>query len=95
VEALVGIMTMMKGHANLPQVVRTLDATRGFAHSLHGGQQQGDQHSDDRDDDEQLDQGEASTRMAERRAASPSLPVVGAKAHDVDSSRLPLAYQLM
>ncbi len=50
---------------DLLEVVHALDAPRGFAGRLHGGQKQGDEDGNDGDDHQQLDQGE-STMMGTR-----------------------------
>src|SRR5262249_17862724 len=44
--------------------VDTLGAAGGLARRLHGGEQESDQHGDDRDDDQQLDQCEAGPEMS-------------------------------
>ena len=54
-------LVVVQPQADLLEVVGALDAARGLAGRLHGGQQQGDQHRDDGDDDQQLDQREART----------------------------------
>jgi hypothetical protein len=43
------------GQANLFEVVLARKPVGGFAHFLHGWQQQADEDPDDRDDDQQLD----------------------------------------
>ena len=40
------------GQTQLLEIVGALGAAGGFARTLHGRQQQGDQHRDDRDDDQ-------------------------------------------
>ena len=55
---------VVQGQADLLEVVDALDAPGRLARRLHGGQEQGDQHRDDRDDDQQLDQGEGGTLAA-------------------------------
>ena len=52
-------LVVVQGEADLPQVIETLRAPRGFAGGLNGWQQQGNQDADDGDYDEQLDQREA------------------------------------
>ena len=54
--------------ADLLQVVRALDAGRGVADLLHGGQQETDQHRDDGDHHEQFDQRERASRAGGRGA---------------------------
>jgi hypothetical protein len=51
-------VVVVDGDADLLEVVGAGGAGGGLAHFLHSGQQQPDQHGDDRDDDEQLDQRE-------------------------------------
>jgi hypothetical protein len=43
---------------------------RGFASRLDRGQQQGDQHGNDRDDDQKLDQGETATPLHNKSTSS-------------------------
>ena len=49
---------VVRGQDNLLEVVLALEAVGGLAHLLDGGQEQADEHRDDRDDDQQLDQRE-------------------------------------
>ena len=56
----------MHGEAELLQVVGALDPSCRLARRLHGGEQQCDQHGDDRDDDQEFDQGEAAARTIHR-----------------------------
>ena len=51
----IGVMVLVGGHAELPQVVGTMSAARGLAGCLNGRQQQRDQDADDRNHDQQLD----------------------------------------
>jgi hypothetical protein len=44
--------------AELPHVARARGSTGGFAGTLHGRQEQSDEHCDDRDHDQQLDERE-------------------------------------
>src|SRR5205823_9490656 len=53
---LVDIFEIRNRQAELPQIISTLRAARRLAGLLHCGQQQRDEHADDRDDNEQLDQ---------------------------------------
>jgi hypothetical protein len=50
----------MHGQANLFEVVLARHSVGGFAHLLHGRQQQADEDPDDREDDQHLDQGKGS-----------------------------------
>jgi hypothetical protein len=52
----------MHRDADLPQVIAALAASRGFAGRLHGGQQEPDEPTDDRDHDEQFDKRETITK---------------------------------
>jgi hypothetical protein len=45
----------VEAEPDLLQVVETLGTPRGFSGRLHGRQQQRNQHTDNRDDDEELD----------------------------------------
>ena len=54
----------VQADADLLHVVAALDAGRGAADLLHGGQQQADKNRDDGDDHQQLDQREARTKRA-------------------------------
>ena len=56
-----GALVVVQGEADLLEVVDALGTPGRLARRLHGGQQQGDQHGDDRDDHQQFDQREAST----------------------------------
>src|SRR5262249_37832152 len=58
-EAVVGVVVVVQGQADLLEVVRTLHACGGLADLLHGRQQQPDEDADDGDDDQKLDQREA------------------------------------
>ena len=49
-ENVVGRVIVVKCQPNLFQVVRALNSSRRLAGRLNGGQQQRDQHRDDRDD---------------------------------------------
>ena len=60
-ERVVGVVVVVQGEADLLQVVDALRPAGGLARRLDGGQEQGDQHGDDRDDHQQLDQGEGRT----------------------------------
>ena len=53
-----GVVIVVHRQADLLQVVGALHPAGRLARRLHGRQQQGDQHADDRDHDEQFDQGE-------------------------------------
>jgi hypothetical protein len=55
-----GAVKVVKGQANLLEVVLAFGATGGFAHSLDRGQQQANQKRDDGNNDQELDQGEGS-----------------------------------
>ena len=52
-------MVVVQGQADLLEVVAALAAPRRLAGGLHGRQQQGDQHRDDRDDHQKFDQSES------------------------------------
>jgi hypothetical protein len=52
-------MVVVQCQADLLQVVDALASPGCLARRLHGGQEQGDQHRDDRDDNQQFDQREA------------------------------------
>ena len=45
-------VVVVDAQADLLEIVDALGAACGLAGRLHGGQQQGDQHRDDRDDDQ-------------------------------------------
>jgi len=47
------------GKADLPEIMAAGISPGCLAHSLHGWQQQGNKHADDRDHDEQFDEREA------------------------------------
>lgn len=55
----IGVMKILRGQANLLEIVRALHAAGSLARGLHCGQQQRDQDADDGDDDEELDEGKA------------------------------------
>ena len=59
--ATVGALVIGQPQAELLEVVGALGTPRGLARRLHGREQQGDQHGDDRDHHQKLDQGEASS----------------------------------
>ena len=52
-------VVVYRGKCYLAKVVGTDDSPRGHSNGLHGGQEQSDQYSNDRDDNEQLDDCEA------------------------------------
>ena len=52
-------LIVVQSESDLLEVVLALSPTRRLASLLHSGQQQCDQHGDNRDHDEQLDEGEA------------------------------------
>src|SRR5262245_2865128 len=54
-----GVVVAVEGQGNLLQVVRGLHPGGGQTDLLDGGEEQADQHRDDRDDYQQLDQREA------------------------------------
>ena len=60
-EALVGVVVHVGGQRDLLEVVGALDAGRGGADLLDGGQQEADEDGDDGDHHQQLDQREART----------------------------------
>jgi hypothetical protein len=51
----------VKGDPDLLQVVGALDSPRRLACRLHGGEEQRDEHADDRDNDQELNQREAAS----------------------------------
>ncbi len=53
----------MQRQHNLLEIVLTLGAGGGFAHLLHGRQQQANENGDDGDDDQQLNQGETTPKQ--------------------------------
>ena len=55
------VSKFMRGQGQLLQIIGALGASGGLSGTLHGRQQQGDEHADDRDDHEQFN---------ERKAAS-------------------------
>ena len=59
----VHVVVAVQGQTDLLEIVLTLDAVGRFAHLLHGGHEQGDQHGDDGDDHQQLDQGESAASV--------------------------------
>jgi len=61
-KAIVGIDVVMHRQPDLFQVVLALGAAGGFAGLLDSGKKKGDQNSNDRNDDKQLDQREAAIR---------------------------------
>jgi len=52
------VVVVLKGEADLLEVVGALHSGGGFTHLLDGGEQQADQDGDDGDHDEQFDQRE-------------------------------------
>ena len=52
-------MVAVQGEPDLLEVAGAADAVGGLADLLDGGQEQADQHGDNRDDDEQLDECES------------------------------------
>jgi hypothetical protein len=60
-QAALGVVVVVHRQADLLQVVGALGAPGGLAGTLHGRQEQGDEHADDRDDHQQLDQGETAS----------------------------------
>src|SRR3712207_7936749 len=54
--------TLFRSQPDLLEVVGARDTGRGLARLLDGGQQQSDQHRDDRNDHQQLDEREAEAR---------------------------------
>src|SRR5262249_12430944 len=60
-----GALEVVQAQADLLHVVRALGSAGRLPRRLHGGEQQGDEYGDDRDDNEQLDQGEATSTGAE------------------------------
>jgi hypothetical protein len=60
-EGAIDIMVIVQGEADLLEVVDALGASGGLAGRLDGGQQQRDQHGDDRNHDQELDQGECTS----------------------------------
>jgi len=69
----VGLGVLANSQADLPEVIGALRPPGGFAHRLHGRQQQRDQHADDGDHHQQFDQGE-STAAASRPCHGPQAP---------------------
>src|SRR5262249_9538886 len=63
---LVGAFIVMRGDANLLDVVGTFGPIGSLAHLLYGRQQQPDQHADDGDDDEKFDESERMTNERSR-----------------------------
>src|SRR5437879_4641171 len=59
-----GVVVVGHGQAELLQVVTALGPRGRLANFLNGGQQQTDQHGDNRDDDEQLDECKAAAPAA-------------------------------
>src|SRR5205823_6630033 len=57
----VGVGRVNRGQAKLMQIVLALEAVRGFAHFLHGRQQQAEKNANNGDHDQQLDQRESAT----------------------------------
>jgi hypothetical protein len=49
------VLVLVESEAELFEVVGAAHAIGGFAHLLHGGKKQSQQHGDDGDDDEQFD----------------------------------------
>jgi hypothetical protein len=62
----------MNGQHELLDVIDALGTPGGFARSLNGGEQKGDQDRDDRDHDQQLDQGERTTHPPHGRVLDKS-----------------------
>ena len=54
-------MVQVSGEGDLLYVICTLHLSSGFSSRLHGGQQQGDEHTDNRDDDEEFDESKSSS----------------------------------
>ena len=57
----VRVVEVKQGQAELLELVLSLDTVRGFAHLLHGRQQEANEDGDDRDDHQQFDQRKGST----------------------------------
>ena len=58
-QALAGVEVVVQRQADLLEIVAALRSPRGLARRLDGGQEQGDEHADDRDDHQQLDERKA------------------------------------
>jgi hypothetical protein len=56
-----GIVKVVDGKSHLFQIIGALHPSCCLTGCLHGGQKKSDQHSDNRDDNEQFDEGEAKT----------------------------------
>jgi hypothetical protein len=67
-QAVVGTLEIMQGQTDLFQMVDALRPPSRLAGGLHRGQQQRDQHTDNRNHDQQLDQ-----RKASRPSTTPAL----------------------
>jgi hypothetical protein len=59
-----GIVMIVQGEADLPEIVGASQPARRFAHALHGRHQQAHQDRDDGDDHQQLDERKAGARPA-------------------------------
>ncbi len=62
-EDAVSRVVIVRGQAELLDVVDALRASCRFAGRLHGGQQQGDQHANDRNHDQKFDQRETTPTL--------------------------------
>lgn len=49
------VFKIVRGQAELPQIINALGSPRSFASCLDCGKEQGNQHADDGDDNQQLD----------------------------------------
>ena len=58
-EFVVGVVIIVVGQTDLLEVVGAAHAVGGFAHFLHGGNQQADKHGDDGYNYQQFDESEA------------------------------------
>ena len=70
-------MVVLRGQAELLEVVGALGAAGGLAGRLHGRQQQRDQHGDDGDHDQQFDQGEARRKVGRADFTDMRRPLLG------------------
>jgi hypothetical protein len=61
-EAAFDVVEVVCGQADLPQVVGALHSPGSFAGRLHRGEQQGDQHADDRNDHQQFHERKAAPK---------------------------------
>jgi len=64
-QGVVRVMEVMHGNANLFQMISTLHTSSGFPCGLYGRQKQGDEHTDNRNHDEQFDEREGFARVAD------------------------------